>query len=294
MKEYSGFSANVKYFHPSSKGFKDRLCNDLVGEMLNKLSTMFVYEGLPDTMPRRNIEMQLLRGGAVGVAQYDGRLYSFDGGFGGEPDPYYLPTIFTVSNPALNLYNNFKIGEDIAIVKNNSSYTGVLDICIRYASLLVENYISMRNCSINSRFMSAFNAKTQADFEASQNYMRDLEEGKLSVVKSTPFIEGVEILSPSSKGDRTVTDLIEYNQYLRASWDNIFGINGNFNMKRESIGASESEMNTSSLVPLSVDMLNSRKEGFEEVNKMFNKNISVKFSELWERNIEMLEGVAVE
>ena len=75
---------------------------------------------------------------------------------------------------------------------------------------------------------------------------------------------------------QSLTNLIEYHQYLKAGLFNELGLNSNYNMKRESINSNESQLNDDMLHPLIDDMLARRREALEEVNAMFGLNVSVK------------------
>ena len=77
-------------------------------------------------------------------------------------------------------------------------------------------------------------------------------------------------------------DLIEYEQYLKASWFNEMGLDANYNMKRERISNGEVNQNSDALIPFMQNMLNSRKGCVENVNKLFGLNISVELSSVWE------------
>jgi hypothetical protein len=91
-------------------------------------------------------------------------------------------------------------------------------------------------------------------------------------------------ITPFQAVASTITDLIEYHQYLKASLYNELGLNANYNMKRESINSNESQLNDDMLHPLIDDMLARRREALEEVNKMFGTNISVEFNGAWLTN----------
>ena len=91
----------------------------------------------------------------------------------------------------------------------------------------------------------------------------------------------------------TLTNLIEYHQYIKASLFNELGLNSNYNMKRESINSNESQLNDDMLHPLIDDMLKEREEGIARVNELFGTNITVKFAGAWESN-EIEEQAALD
>ena len=59
------------------------------------------------------------------------------------------------------------------------------------------------------------------------------------------------------------------------------GLNANFNMKREAINETESQMGVDALLPLVHQLLTRRKEGAAEMNKLFGTNVDCELSEIW-------------
>lgn len=272
---------------------KEECLRNYVVYMLNRTQRMFEYEGLPDTIPQRMLEMMLQINGFACFAERDGKLYAFWGGLGGEPDEYYRPTICTVANPALKFSDTYKIGEDCVIVRNDSFLYGLIPLFRRYASAMVENDLSFRIASINTRITSWITAPDDSTKDAGNKYLKDVEAGDLGVCASNEFLDGIKV-QPTVNSQRTFTDLIEYQQYLKASWFNEIGLNANYNMKREKLSTTESQMNSDALLPLCQDMLINRQQCLDEVNAMFGTSISVSFSSSWEKLIEEFEAVGTD
>ena len=259
--------------------------------MINRLQSMFKWSGLPDSIPPRILELYLQLNGNVAFTRYDGELYIFMGGLGGEPDVYYRPTIYTVANPALNFSRELKIDADCIIMRNDSLMLGMRPLNRRYSAMLTEAELSMRTALINSRIISLITAENDRAKSAADKYIEDICAGKLGVIGSPALLDAIKT-QPFSTASNTnmITNLIEAEQYYKASWFNEIGLNANYNMKRESINAGESQLNNDALLPLIDDMLNNRKDGAEKVNAMFGTNISVSFASSWEDNIEEIEA----
>lgn len=273
--------------------FKNKdLCVDThILYMLNRLQSMFKWEGLPESIPQRSLELYLMIGGHCCFAKWDDTLYVFQGGLGGEPDPYYMPTIYTVSNPALKMSNMFKIGIDCVVVPNDSMYAGLIPLCSRYATLLTENDLSIRIASINSRIPSLIGSPDDRTTKSAEKYLSDIEKGELGIIAENAFLDGIRTQPyGSTSNSNLLTNLIELEQYLRASWFNDLGLNANYNMKRESLNSSESQLNNDALLPLVDDMLNQRRIACEKINAMFGTNISVDLASSWEDNQEELDA----
>ena len=267
---------------------KEACIRDYCIYMLNRTQMMFEYKGLPDTIPVRMLEFYLQVNGFACIAEYKGDLYAYWGGLGGEPDEYYRPTICTVSNPAQKLSKSFKIDEDCVIVRNDAFLHGLMPLFRRYATAMVENDLSFRMASINSRIQALITAPDDNTADAGNKYLKDIEEGKLGVIASNEFLDGLKA-QPVQGSMRTFTDLIEYQQYLKASWYNEIGLNANYNMKREKLSTTESQMNSDALLPLVDEMLKQRQLGVDRINKMFGTSIEVDFASSWEKLIEEFE-----
>ena len=259
--------------------------------MLNRTQQMFKYKNMPETMPAREFELLLQVNGFACVAHVDGNLYAFFGGLGGVPDMYYRPTICVVNNPALNFNKSLAINKDCVIVKNDAMLAGLIPMFSKYAELLVENDITFRIATINGRLASIISAGDSRTADAAKAYIKDIEDGKLGVIAEQSLIEGLHVQPASDKTANRITDLIELNQYIKASWFNDLGVEANYNMKREALNADEVKLNVKALLPLAENMLTCRKEGVEKINEMFGTNIEVEFSGVWKDTKEELETV---
>lgn len=258
-----------------------------VDYMFDRTQSMFRYKNLPDTIPQRILELMIQNYGHVCIAKHDGELYAYRGGLGGEPDVYYRPTIYTVSNPAQNFSANLKIGEDCELILNDSTATGLLPMFCRYATMMAENDITLNMVSINSRAAVLINALDDTSHAAAEAYLKDLADGKLGVIGSPALFDGVRTQPYATSGQNFVTQLIELQQYVKASWFTDLGLSANYNMKRESVTSAEVMLDGDSLLPLIDDMLRCRKDGIEKVNQMFGTSIEVELASAWEdRQIE--------
>ena len=92
---------------------KDSSVHSFILNTLAKTQSMFIYEGLPETIPQKELESILQRNGTAFITKVDGELYAFSGSFGGEPDVYGRPTEYIVTNIALNLNKTYNWKEEI-------------------------------------------------------------------------------------------------------------------------------------------------------------------------------------
>ena len=135
----------------------------------------------------------------------------------------------------------------------------------------------MRVADINLRIIALLTAPDDNTKKACDKFLNNIEAGKLGSIGENRFLDGVKMQSPPSN---------KLHQYLKGSMFNELGLNANFNMKREALGAGESGLNADILFPLVDDMLANRQECLDEVNKMFGTNITVEFSSTWKANLD--------
>lgn len=265
---------------------KDKAVRSYVNYMLNRVQSMFEYKGLPDTIPQKMIEIYIMTNGHAVIIEHEGELYVCFGNWGGEPNEYYIPTKYVVANPYLNLFKTYTIGEDCVLAHNDSLYYGLMPMFKRYASLLVENDITMRMVDINSRIAALIDAKDDSTYASANKYLDDIEAGELGVIASQQFFDGITTQPYGEHNYQRLTDLIEFHQYMKASWFNELGLNANYNMKREAITSNESQLNDDMLLPLVDDMMNCRQLWIEQVNDMFGTDWSVDWASSWKDNLE--------
>lgn len=253
-----------------------------VTQALCRTQSMFKYTGLPDTIPQRSLELYIQTGGSACIAEHEGDLYAFFGTFGGEPDVYYMPREYIVANPALNFSKSFKIHEDCVVIPNDAMYMGLMPIFRRYSTLLAENDVTLNMTDISIRIMTLLTGNTDRDIASAQEYIENIKAGRIGVALSTPFMEGLKTQPYGEISGKILTQLIELQQYYKASMFNDIGLNSNYNMKRETIVSAEIELNADALFPFVDNMLYCRKKAIEEVNKMFGTDITVDLASSWE------------
>lgn len=264
---------------------KENIYQQYISYFLDRTQRMFLYKGLPETIPQRELEILLQVNGTATIGKdNDGNLYAFRGGLGGIPDAYYKPTISIVANPYLKLNKEYKIDEDCVLMTNDSMWVGLMPMFSKYANQLTESDITLRMALINARIPSLIVADNDIAKKDAEIYLMKIEKGELGIIGTKKFFEDQESIHTSEFGVRSysaIKDTIECIQYQKASWFNELGLNANYNMKREAINDAESGMNEDSLLPLVDDMLENRKRGVEKINKMFGTNITVELDSSW-------------
>lgn len=276
---------------------KDTYVRAFIDHAFDKLQAMFVYDGLPDSVPADVLEDHLMRYGHVFFTEVEDTLYALRGNFGGEPDPYDRPTRYVVSNAALKLSADYEIDTDGVVMPNDYMCTGMLPIIFRYAALMCDTDISLNTVTKLSRFTAIFTASDDRTKASAQLFLNKIEQGDLSVITSNPMFgsDGAfKVHTPAVSNTNTMLNLVETLQYYKASFLNELGLNANYNMKREYLNADETAMNVDTLLPLMDNMLNCRRAALEKINAMFGTDISVDFGSVWKATHEQAERMIVQ
>ena len=280
---------------------KHRSIYNYVMLMFDRTNQMFEYSGLPDTIPAYMLELYLQVNGHVCITEVEGNLYALPGGLGGAPDPYYRPTLYVLANPGLGYSASLSIENHLppyapqdtqgkcVLVRNDTNLRGLFYLFSRYATELAENDVSIRCAQINSRQQTFITAETDSQIASANAYYDNLEKGKITAVGGKSFLDGIKAANVSVQGANSIIQLIELQQYLKASWYNEIGLNANFNMKREYLSEEELRASTDVLLPLIDDMLRCRKDAIEVVNSIYGTSISVDKNSAWENKQEELD-----
>ena len=249
-------------------------------DMLNKSLTMFEWKNLPDTLPAVEIEKQLQTNGYSIIAKVQGNIYAFQGGFSGQ-DPYNQPTKAIVNNPSLNYNGTFTINDDCVIIKNDDMQQGLIHIYNKYGTLLIENQITMLMTDYNYRMPFTISSKDDSTTQSAREYLQKVIDGSLGVIGEAKLFDALKVTPTNNKGVNSFADLYGYQQFIEAQLNNTIGLATNNNMKRERLTTNEIEVNKNASYPLIDNMLRNRKQAVEKINKMFDLDIDVEFSSIW-------------
>ena len=264
---------------------KKELVNSYIRYMLNRTQDMFDYKGLPESIPKKNLELYLQTKGFVVIPSKNiDKPVAMYGGLGGVPNEYYMPTIAIVNNPYLKYNESLTIGKDCIVIYNDSTITGLMPMFEKYALLLAECDLSINMINKTNRIDNVIECGDSNTEAAALKFIDDIENGELSHIVSKKFIdESLLKIHSLSKTTDNLLKLIELRNYIESSWYIDLGLNSNYNMKRESLTDSETEVDTYTLTPLIKNMLEERQNGIKRINEKWNLNISVDLGGSWKK-----------
>lgn len=282
MKHYKD---NSYSFYQSLTKDKNKSVNYYIDSTLNKTQSMFIYTGLPETIPPCELEILLQVYGFAFVTEVNGNLYAFNGGLGGEPNVYYKPTKITVTNPALNLSKEYDIEGEGVLFKNDYLCRGLMPIIGKNAVLLTDCNISLNTAAIFSRLTMLLSASDDKTKESAEIFIEKILNGDFSIIAENAFLNGIK-LQTNNIQHRPLTDLIELMQYYKSNLLAEIGLNSNYNMKRERLTQGETLMNVDDLLPFVENMLTERKNAVEKLNAKYGLNVSVDLKSAWKTEKE--------
>lgn len=293
---------------------KKQSANAYYRYFLARLSRMFEYKNLPDTIPHEILDRYLMNNGIACITEVEGKLYVFYGNMGGPQDVYYRPTEFIISNPHVKsdgqlftanipIFDHYQPTSEVpgadlgqprgCLIRNDTEWQGLAPLLSRYSYLMAENTLTLRTADVMLRIVALITAPSDKEKAAANEYLKSIENGILSTIGESAFFDGVKLQSPPSNNGSYLTQFIEYQQYLKGSLYNEIGLSANYNMKREAIGKGESTLDEDALLPLADNMLLCRKQDLALVNEMFDTNIEVSFSSAWlENELEALSTIS--
>lgn len=266
--------------------------------LVNKVSQLFTWEGLPDNVDVNFLNTQLLLNGKICFFKDGDKVYALNGNLGGEPNTYYKPTQFIIANPVLGskmLTVRQKDGNDEnldgldGIVVNltpvdEQSDTGLVGglygLIYQTAGLLADNISSLNVAQINGRVNFFTTADDEEMARTAELVLKQMYDGKPYKVLSQDLVDKINVnpVAASGGANQAIMNLIEAHQYILAQFFSEIGIVANFNMKRERLNTAEVEMNTGSLDINIQSMIGQLKKDIEKVNQLLNTSISVELN----------------
>lgn len=277
---------------------KDNRIRELSGYQLSRTLRMFEWKGLPPEVTPFTLEAMFQCGRHL-IGTYVGdEMAVYNGVRRGFRDRYYIPQDYQVTNPhdpAIKPSRLFHPGKDCVFGKNDSMAMGMQAMNDRYSTLMVENELSMYLVTVLLRAQAMITAADDNDKASADDFIKALVDGDFKTVLSRGFLEGIKG-QPLFSGTGMVglQQLIEHEQYLKASWDNEQGLDANYNMKRESLSMVESQMGSQALRSFPDDMLMCRREWADGMNEMYadrGLHLEVNFAGGWKESIDDPEDV---
>lgn len=260
-------------------------------KLLNITLSMFDWEGLPENLPAREIEVQLQLYGHCVVFIKNGKLVTtqvdtYD------IDDYYQPTEGVYAQPILGSGNLTLNGYDNCLIWNNSLKDNVNDIPVdnnlfsfisRYSRRLADVESTSNIYTVNNRSTNYPIAKNDKVRKSLEKFFNMLSLGKMSAISDDAIIEGFTV-QPIPK-NTSVDDIIKWedarDKILEQFWRDL-GVKFR-NNKRAQMSDEEVEADEQVLLISLDDMLKCRQEGVKLLNEKFGLSVTVRINPRFNR-----------
>lgn len=266
-------------------------------KLFSVLLDMFDYEGLPKSLPKREIEIQLMLTGHCAVFLDNGELVTASTNLFGF-DRYYNPTKATFANPVMRS-RTLTIGEDCVVIYNNSLHNNVsyiptdggLDTLIcRYARQLADIESSFNIYCVNTRATSYPVASNDSVKNSLTRFFSRLKNGENAIISDDAIIQqfrNIDIIGRNMK-DGLIDFLIARDKTLEQFYREI-GVRM-YQAKKAQVNNEEIEANDQLLILNHDDMENCRKDGWKDVDNLFGTSVNVKLNERFNVSNDGVKG----
>lgn len=280
--------------------------------LLNKVMNCFIISGGDDdfaeTVNKSYAKMNLILDGMICFTDFDGKggktgnhLYCCVGNIGTEPDEYYVPVGYTISNPILGsktvFWRDFKGHEQNGVLVFNTAIDkysagvegfdcGLFGLIHQTATLLADNIVSINCCQINTRVQTLFTADSEAQQVAAENILKELYAGTPFKVLRQDLVKKITITpTANASTSQSITELVELNNYIIANFFKAIGVESNNNMKRERLVVPEVAAQNAFISLSLTEMLEAWTRGFNEVNDFYGTDFAVELNPVIARTL---------
>lgn len=240
-----------------------------VNNLFERCARLFVWKNtgtdLDGGVDPIHIEKPALKYGKAIDTLYKGRTTLFKGS-------YYGVTVyddrFTHVNVSSPLYAGKRtIGKDCVIIRNNSCETSICHLVHRYAVMLAHAECTLVTLLVNARVSSVPAVNNTKEKTLIDQWRNGVYNGKIGTIVDSGFLS-VKWQDINTHSLATLQEVWELRENILNSFYNSIGVRTTWNKKGNMI-ADEVGGNDSMLLFNINDMLECRKRGADDHNKMF-------------------------
>ena len=261
-------------------------------KLFNYCLGIYKYDGLPESLPGREILANLIRTGHAVIFEYEGELvttmtqiYQYD--------KYWRPTMAVYGNPRIREKKlTFGINSEIVyltriqgnILADQQVDSGLNSFICRYARMLadIESTIDIYMVNVrNTSFPVGASDQVRKSLEA---FYKSIEIGDRAVITDDRILQAFRNVDISrTTGTDHLNDFLIARDKILATFFREIGIK--FAQEQKKAQLTEDEVTADEqLLLLNVnDMLDVQREGIERVNKHYGTNITVELNPMYDR-----------
>ena len=246
-------------------------------QLFERVMRLFVWENTGDVKPKE-IEQRLLLAGHCGITKIknENTLTAMFGSFHGVTKYLDEWKFYNVRCPIYS--GNRTIGKDVVVINNNSIRNPLYPLVHHYSILLAHTDVTLVDCLVNARDAGGVPVvSTEKQKQSVAEYQGKIFNGQYGAVTDIGNL-GIQYVGADRKTSQGLQDVIITRDKILKSFYSDIGVRSAFEKRSNSVEA-EVEADTSLLLLNLSDMIDSRKKGAEEVNKLFGTNWTVHIAE---------------
>lgn len=255
-------------------------------KLLNICLQLFQWDGLPDSLPQRELELHLILYGYATIFEHskNGLVVAPSSIFG--DDLYFNPYRSTWSQPVLGS-GTLNIGTGGEVIYNSElqykaimwhTDGGMKTFIDRYARMLADIESTISIYTVNCRITDYAVAKNDKVKNGLKAFFDKIKAGHREIIGDEQILAGFQSIprAVSSATDKIGDLLIARDKILEMFYRDL-GVQM-YQPKKAQVTEDEVEANNQVLVISTDDMLEERKAGADRVNVHYGTNISVKLN----------------
>ena len=262
-------------------------------KLLLRCMSIFNWNNLPESLPEREIELNILLTGHCVIFKHQGEIVTqCTQLFNNQDSIYYYPNKAIYSNPKIKS-DTLKIGVNAEIIYNTPlqdnifylpSDGGMLTFISRYARMLADIESTLNIYTVNERLVSFPTASNDNTKNSLVRFFEKLAIGRREIISDNSIVEqfrNVDVVRTNIKDG--VNDWIIARDKILEQFYRDIGVKM-YNPKKAQVTEDEIESNSQVLLISLKDLLKERQQGVERVNNMFGTNITVEISEEFQQS----------
>ena len=257
--------------------------------LYSKIENIFSYENLPEEINERALKFGLFSFGKLVFYKIGEKYLVQNFTYTDKLDWYYVPKNGRVVNPWLPQGHQnweFEVDKEAVIWSSTpdmytfKQHSLVSDLIFKTAAQLSENDISYYCIQRNHRLIAIITAQNDKQKMEADRMLEKMYNGDSEMVMLEDLVSRIQVNPIAMNATRSpLTELIEFQQYVLANFYHSFGINSNYNLKREQLNSNEIDVNKEVLRLNIEDMLKNREMGVEKINDLYGLDIRVSLNE---------------
>lgn len=250
--------------------------------LLQKLISVFQWDGMPESWARNYFQYVLFAYGHIGIIETDKYgVIPQECGLGGF-NVFYQPQFITVANPLLKGIKQPIIGEQCEVIKMQPDYGSPMDIITTYADLMALCLETAGTNLLNSKLAYVFTAGSKTAAESFKTLYDKIASGEPAAFLDKELYNedgsrNWDAFSQNLSQNYIVDKILDDMKKIEDRFNTDIGIPNANTYKRERLITDEVNANnidTGTKVKL---WLETMQEDVRKVNAMFGLNLAVRY-----------------